>query len=155
MRTIILDTNIVSTFLKIDELSLLQSLFPNHVLAITTGVREELQAAEFNTGPFAMVKLTRDENDRKEILARTYGFLGKGELECIAFGLSRSIPMLTNDHRAKNAALEQGITCFDLPEILRAMIFKGTIDLVRLQQIVHAIESKDNIIFKNVERLYE
>jgi len=151
---IILDTNIASTFLKINEMNLLHSLFPNHALAITTGVQKELRAANYEVQHFTTLKLTKMEMGQREILAITSGSLGMGELECIVVCSTRSIPMLTNDRKAKNVALKKGIRCYDLTEILRAFKLKGIVDLNRLKQIVQAIESKDNIIFKDVERLY-
>ena len=154
MTGVLLDTNIVSTFIKIDQLPLLASLFPNHSLTITGGVLEELSAAGFLDVPLRVTYLTRDEATLLEILTRRYGFLGKGELECITICLSRSLRLLTNDRKAKTVARENNIGCWDLPEILRAMLLKGIIEKDQLRKIIRAIETRDNIIFKNADRLW-
>jgi predicted nucleic acid-binding protein len=155
MNKIILDTNIVSTFIKIEKLPLLASLFPNHVLTMSKGVKEELTASLFQDIPIDETSLSPDEFLFFDKFAKRYGSLGKGELECITICISRSIPMLTNDRKAKNVAIENGVLCWDLPEILRALLLKHLVDPDQLEILIKSIEDEDNIVFKNKVRLFD
>ena len=112
-------------------------------------------AAGFDIDPFTIVRVTKIEKMQNERFRKMHKPLGKGELECISVCASRSLVMVTNDKRAKKSAVDLGIRCFDLPEIFRAMRLKGVVDVKDLKEIIQTIESKDNIVFKNVQRLYE
>lgn len=154
MRYLILDTNIVSTLIKADLFHLVRAVFPHHKLLIPEAVEDELKRAGFEEPSLKCEKITPEEEKTLSGISGRHSGLGKGELECIAMAVTRDYPMLTNDRKAKNAALQEGVRCWGLPEFLRAVHLSGILTKEQLKAIVERIEDKDNIRFKHKERIY-
>ena len=155
MKCLVLDTNIVSTLLKVRSFKHLYTTFPAYSLVITPAVANELDRAGFHDVPAIIETLTSDELSIQTRISEKRKSLGKGELECIAISLHRNWPLLTNDRKAQNVALSEGVPCWNLSELLRAMYLKKSVSKKELQKIIEDIEEKDNVLFKNKERILE
>ena len=84
---------------------------------------------------------------------KKYSGLGRGELESLCIALYRDAPVLSNDRNAKSVAHREGVKCWSLPEILRALFIGKLMSSEEIKEIIGEIESKDNIVFKNPERI--
>ena len=154
MKGLILDTNIISTFLRTDLLHLINAVFPNHAVIIPEAVLSELKRANFENLSIRCESIRPEEKRILVRISREYNNLGMGELECIAIAVNRQYPMLTNDRKAQKAAIDEGVKCWNLPELLRAALLKKVVTGKELRIIVERIEEKDDILFKNKEYIY-
>src|SRR5688572_8560539 len=161
MGFVVADTNIVSTFARIDALPLLQQLLRVDRLYITPGTYQELhRAIEAGcsflepvvagiqaAGVLDLVEMTREE---VLVLRELPGSLGAGEAESIAVCLHRpEAQFLTNDKRARNHCRERLIACLDLPAILRALWLRKVVGKKQVKQLIRQIETERGMVIKN------
>jgi len=88
----------------------------------------------------------------KDALPRSFD---AGERETIAVAKSRAYAILTNEAHVKNWCERSGILYWDLPRILRALWRTGLLTKEHVHKLVALIESKDRVIFKNQEAIFE
>jgi len=109
---IIIDTNIISTFCRVDQLSLLFRLFCKDKFGIVSAVYDELMEAirlgdsflekvqsSIDSGELQLISLHPDELRAKQGLHRSFGSV---DLASIIVCRERSYILLTNDKRVKN-----------------------------------------------------
>ncbi|MBC8183142.1 hypothetical protein H8E88_18720 [candidate division KSB1 bacterium] len=162
---IIVDTNIISTFCRVDKLSLLFKLFPKQKFGIPAAIFNEIIKAVqtgysflekinhfIESDELKLLSLTADELLSKQYLPDSFG---AGDLECIIISQRQSHILLTNDKRMRNYCLSNNIVVYDLPAVLRTMWKNGIISKNRLKNLVCEIEEKDNILIKNKEEIYK
>ena len=154
MKILVFDTNIVSTILKVDCFDSLKTTFPNYMFIIPSAVESELTEAGLSSSDFEVKELSSEELEMATDLSQEHKSLGQGELQCLALSLKKRAPFFTNDRKARSVALKETVSCWNLPEILRAMFLKGILTREELKQLIDDIEEKDNIVFKNKERIY-
>ena len=162
---IIIDTNILSTFCRVDEFSLLFKLFPKHNFGIPPAVFDEVINAVQVGYTFLEKIIHYIESKKLELLSLTPNELllkqnlpssfGGGDLECIIISRRESYILLTNDKRMRNYCLSNNVVVYDLPEILRALWKSEIISIEQLQSLVCEIEDKDNILIKNKEEIFK
>jgi len=132
---IVVDSNILSTFARVNALDELFRLFPREQLALTPAVRSEiLDAIErgcdwlrgvltlVESGRLQLVALTRDELLATSTLPDS---LGPGEKETVAMCQARTWVLLTNDKRARNYSQEIGVEVYGLAGLLRTLWESG------------------------------
>jgi hypothetical protein len=78
-----------------------------------------------------------------------------GERETIAVAKSRGHAILTNETHVINWCKRNGIVCWDLPRILRALWRTDLLTKAQVRELVEQIEVKDRIVFKNQEAIFE
>ncbi len=159
------DTNIISTFARVGELSLLRRLVEPDQLHITPATYQELRKAievgcAFLEAVVNAIGLGGDIDlvvlTRQEILAvkNLPDSLGAGEAESIAVCLHRSDSrMLTNDKRARNYCREHGIPCLDLPGILRALWVRKILSRKKVAALIRQIETEQGMVIKNKDQI--
>ena len=160
--SIILDTDVLSAFAKIDRLKLINDLFSGEEMLITNGVYEELVHIKESGYDFVdqILGFVRNTPMDGEELDMYHSFLkhtslGKGELQCIAVCIVRNYPFVTNDRKAKNFASAKGVITWDMPDILKALWMaeiKSKEDVVILMEM---LEQKDMMIIKNKDQIIE
>jgi len=156
---VVIDTDVLSTFCKIDKLELLQILFPKSTIIIVPSVYKEIrmamQSGILKYSPpvrFSRVKLEPVERKfAKEIHERKR--LGEGDCECIAIAKRRKSLLLTNDQHAQKEASTRRIEYLDLPLILREFWKTGIMKREQVIDLATEIQSKDNIVIDNLERI--
>jgi predicted nucleic acid-binding protein len=128
---ILVDTNILSTFARVEELELLFLLFPGSPLGVTPAVLGEVdqalaqgcdwlrQVPALRAG--GRLVLAEPVAGERLVLPALPSPLGAGECEAIAVCQARSCAFLTNDKRARNFCRELGIPVYDLVGLLRAL----------------------------------
>jgi predicted nucleic acid-binding protein len=158
------DTNILGTFARVERLELLLDLFgqgglgvcPAVYAELLAGIREGrffLQAAIhlIESGRIKLLALDADEIVRREKLPLS---LDSGEAESITVCRTRGAAFLTNDRRARNFCLEEGLEVFDLLDVLRALWKLDVCSKRQVRQIVAEIENKEGMVFKHKERIF-
>lgn len=162
---IIIDTNILSTFSRIDQIFILFKLFPKEKLAITSAVYDEMIEAIISgfsfmekakslidTGSIQLITLNVDEVLAKQDLPTSFG---SGELECVTICKHRSYILLTNDKRVRNYCKSENITVYDLPMLLRAIWENEILSKEKVRQLVIEIETKENMVIKNKDLIFK
>jgi predicted nucleic acid-binding protein len=155
---ILIDTDVLSAMAKIAHLPLLLTLFQTARLHITPGVLGELTHslnlqrqyavdvfALIAAGQIQIVHLTQEEATCRETLPVT---LGTGERESIAIASARGGTVLSNESRVAHYCRQQNVPCLRLPDILRALWVAGVVSRQEVQSIIHDLEVKDRLQFK-------
>ena len=148
------DTNIISTFAKVNKLELLVELFGNEDLLIPTSVINDLSNSALSLKSildseiFSPIVLNHEEQALVEHYAGIKN-LGKGELECIAVCKTRDSVLVTNDYKAIKFAETLGIIIIDLETILIKL--KDILGRDALKQLMSEIETKDKVFIEDKE----
>jgi predicted nucleic acid-binding protein len=162
---ILSDTNILSTFAKIDQLSLLLRLFASDQIGVVPAVYEELQEGVskgyvllqavvelVQQGHIALLVPSAQEVFEKDALPSSFD---AGERETMAVARSRGFRILTNETHVKNWCKRTGIGYWDLPGVLRALWRTNLLTKEQVQGLIEQIEAKDRIVFKNREQIFQ
>lgn len=159
------DTNILSTFAKINQLTLLFRLFDNKGIGVVPAVYAEFQAG-VNKGYAdlqAVVKLI--QQGRIDLAAPTAQEIFQenalpvsfdaGERETLAVAKSRGYSILTNENQIKNWCKREQIEYWDLPGLLRALWRTNVVSRELVRSLIDQIEAKDRIVFRNKEAILQ
>ncbi|MGH9803042.1 MAG: PIN domain-containing protein [Blastocatellia bacterium] len=163
---IVADTNILSTFARIQRLDLLFTvaetdelfLTPSVVSEIKVGLRKGLAFLQpivdglSGEAGFSVLDLTDDERNLAGTLPTS---LNAGERECIAICAERSGGKLfTNDKRARNYCQANRIPCLDLKLILRRLWQAGHCTKDEVRSLIEEIErSEPEFIIKGKDEI--
>ncbi len=157
---VIADTNIASTFGKIERFDLLEALFPNSTLFISISVDNEVARAEKERNLVRIIRKkakvispTKIERKIAESLLSKRN-MGKAEAECIAIAKSRGMLLLTNDKIAVKEARKAGAYVMDLTGIIRELWKQRMISKEDAKSLINEIEKKDNIIFIDKDTIF-
>ncbi len=155
--SIVFDTNILSTFAKINKLELLVKLFNKQELLIPESVFRELQDSKqeftqiiLDNKNFKRINSTREE---KNLLLIIKTSLGVGEKECLTICKNRNHVFITNDEIAIKEAEKQEIEWLNLEIILTALKQENIINEQELNEIIKEIETKDRVKIRNKDKL--
>jgi predicted nucleic acid-binding protein len=158
---VVVDTDILSTFAKVNKLKLLSRLFskwrilicPSVNLEIKKGV--ELGLLRYSHPPHCIpIKLnTREKATAREV--RVALNLGSGDAECLAVARNRNCLLLTNDRKAEKAADSLSIDYLNLPLLLRELWRSRVMPRSRVLELMNEIERKDNVIIKNRNLIFK
>jgi predicted nucleic acid-binding protein len=161
---ILADTNILGTLARVERLELLLNLFGQDELGVCPAVYAELLAGIregrrflqpavnlVEQGTIKLVALTADEILGRQKLP---GSLDSGEAESITVCRTRGAAFLTNDRRARNFCLAEGIEVFDLVDMLRALWKLRVRSKREVSQLVKDIENREGLVFKHKERIF-
>lgn len=162
---VLADTNILSTFAKIDQLNLLIRLFAPERVGLVPAVYTEFQNGVdagytilqtvielVQQGQFELTVPASSEIFQKDNLPRSFD---AGERETLCVAQSRSYPILTNETQVKRWCERNGIAYWDLPGILRALWRMNFVSREQVQSLIEQIEAKDRIVFKNKEQIFQ
>jgi len=158
---VILDTDILSIFAKIDELKLLGQLFGKDNLAITPKIMDEISVPldygySFPTKVISYIGVMPLDEDSLSVFQKFFSIrrdLGKGELEAVALCKIKGYRFATNDILAREFAQEKGITVFSLQSILKSL-WKGKLKSKNVvREIIQRMKKADNLeMSKEVEK---
>jgi len=162
---ILVDTNVLSTFARVDALPLLWELFTDRPLSVTPAIfREVLEAisqgctwladipALVKRGRIQLVSPTAADVLAAEGLADS---LGGGEREAIALCKKHGWAFVTNDRRARNYCREVGVEVFDLAGLLRAIWVTNLRSKKFVAKLVRRIEDVETLVFKNKQAIFQ
>ncbi|MDE1852654.1 MAG: hypothetical protein KGI38_02770 [Thaumarchaeota archaeon] len=157
---VVVDTDILSTFLKVRRPDLIPKLFPRSMVFFCPAVVSEIdKAGEFGEASetkhkFSTTKLTRVER----AIAREIGrrpALGRADCECLAVAQSRMSLLLSNDRTVRGEASSRGIDVMNLPQALRELWRTGVMKKEEVVKLTEEIEKKDNVVFKDRRLIFE
>lgn len=157
---VVVDTDILSTFLKVRRPDLIRRLFPKSKIFLCPEVVSEIRrAAELgmvNETRYGLgaTKLTRAE----KAIAREIGrrpALGRADCECLAVAQFRMSLLLSNDRTVREEASSRGIDVMSLPQALRELWRTGVVNKEDLVKLAEEIERKDNVVFKGRRLIFE
>lgn len=162
---VLVDTNILSTFAKIDRLKLLFEIMDREKLYISTSVLQGLDNAKrvwydfvrlifefINNEKISVLSLNEEETELYLSLPDSFG---DGERESIAISKCRGYIFSSNENRVKNYCDKNDIKIVDLPTLLRRAWNTGLKEKEKVRDIVEAIEKQDSIIFKDKSIIFE
>lgn len=125
MPTVILDTDFLSSFLKIGRCDLIRQLYQVEQATIPTAVHRELAQTTLLPRLLAILWITVTteipSTDETLVQDSTFQTLGSGEQECIL--LARALPdavLLISDNKARQFARLQGTVVVNIPAFLLA-----------------------------------
>lgn len=157
---VVADTDVLSAFAKIGATELLRVLFGVETLSLTPSVWQEIAQSqgyayysalveELNQGKLSLITLTDAERRLAEQLPLT---LGAGERESLAVAQKRSAVLLSNERRVLHYAVQQGVQCYRIPTVLRALWQKQIVSKSEVEQLISAIETADRTRFNEATR---
>jgi predicted nucleic acid-binding protein len=150
--TVILDTDFLSAFLKIEQLHLIKDFYSVEVLKVPVAVYREVSLtsllAQMATLPWVKVEKLKSDDVVADLSSDFMG-LGRGEQEAIR--LSLNIPgslLLMNDRKARRVADRLGIGTVDIPAFLLSCKISGFLSLTEIRAVVDALREKDRYGFR-------
>lgn len=153
MPTILLDTDFLSSFLKIDRCDLIRSFYQVEQVFIPAAVHRELAQTDLLTELLAIpwISVWPEETLSDEEVMQDPGFeaLGCGEQACILGAHSATdAVLLTSDNVARRFAQSQGLVAVSIPVFLLACRVSGLLDPEQMAQIIEDLKTKDFYEFR-------
>ncbi len=149
---VVLDSDFLSSFLKIAQLPLVRELFRVENLLIPPAVHREVAVTSLLPKLTALDWIEVREVDPRhleELLKdRQFSELGAGEKEAIS--LAKDTPssvLLMNDKRALHCAKSLGIDAVNIPAFLLMCRQTGECSLGRIQDLVASLQARDHYGF--------
>jgi len=160
---IVVDTDILSMFAKIDAIDLLKKLFKDRMV-ITPKVRDEISTPlEYGyvfplnvISKIETVPLSPSALKEYERLSENWT-LGKGELEAISYCKTENGIFLTNDKKARELAKNEGVRVISLQAVLRALWKTEIKTKKETKKILERIKEMDNLYIspENEEEIFK
>jgi len=157
MPTVILDTDFLSSFLKIGRCDLIRTFYQVEQALVPAAVHRELAQTDLLTSLLATdwihVPLAEPPSDETLLEDPTFQALGAGEQACIL--LARTLPdavLLTSDNKARRFAQSLGLTVANIPAFLLACKMAGLANPEQMKQIVQDLKDRDFYEFKSEVR---
>ena len=150
---VILDTDFLSAFLKIERLSLVKDFYGVARLSVPPAVYREMSLTPLLLGlvRFEGLEVEAPPEQAMRTLASREGFdrLGPGEQEAIALAASQDgSVLLTNDNQARFFAVGIGLQTVNVPAFLLACKLSGLLSRDETAELVIALEAKDRYRFR-------
>jgi predicted nucleic acid-binding protein len=153
MTTIIIDTDFLSSILKIGQSDLVRSLYATAQIRITIAVYRELARTNLLSDLLALKWIEVDSMElspTEPLLGNpTFRDLGAGEQSCIVLARATTDhTVLMSDNKARAFAQSLGLTVLNLPAFLLACKYAGLLNRTEMGQIVQDLKDKDFYEFK-------
>lgn len=161
---ILLDTNIISTFSKIEKLNLLYDVFNTDTFYISPNVYDEIMMAKNKGYTFVnnvidllhkkkLLQIPLTTNEKVKINQIPLS-LSKGERDSIVICQERKGIIVTNERKVVNYCKKHQIIYFDLGDILKALFLFLNFSRSKLNNLMKEIEEKDNIIISDKNAIF-
>ena len=148
-RAIVLDTDFLSSFLKIDRLSLIRDFYAVETLLVPPAVYHQVSRTKLVEGLAALPWIHIEPPGIGSVLLEDDPRLGRGELEAIALAGQRvNSLLLTNDNRALEAAREAGLDAVDIPAFLLSCKISGFLEREQILSLIRDLREKDRYGFR-------
>ena len=148
---IILDTDFLSAFLKIERLDLVKAFYEAEVLRVPPGVYREVSQTNLVAGlaglPWIQIEIPPDLGSPPPDPA--FLALGRGEREAILLARQhQGSLLLMNDLKAQRIAQGMGIETADIPAFLLACKLSGFSVPEQIRELVAALQERDRYGFR-------
>ena len=159
----LIDTDVLSTFAKVDRLDLLLKVFNRPQLFVSEGVWREVKRGEERGFAFTQAILKFEKERKLRILCiepedlrfRT-GLptsLALGELDSICICKRLGTSLISNERRVKHHCEQNGIQCINLNAILRSLWRLDIMSKDQVKVLMKEMEDKDRMTFKSVDEI--
>ena len=153
MPTIILDTDFLSSFLKIGRCNLIRLLCQIEQAVIPIAVHRELAQTsllpQLLATPWITVVTTDVSPAEPLIQDAAFQSLGSGEQECIVYAsVNPDAVLLMNDNKARQFARSQGVAVVNIPAFLLACKMASLLSPEQMAQIVDDLKVQDFYEFR-------
>jgi len=155
---IVIDTDFLSTFIKINRLELILAFFRCTSVIIPLAVLKEIDRTDFFEEHHDLLAFSEEEATMKRPLlvqrankSITNLPLGEGEREAISLAVERDASLLMNDKAAMKAARSHGVNVIDTFSFLLACHDAGFVERPEMERIVRELESEDSFRFRKSE----
>ena len=153
MPTIILDTDFLSSFLKIGRCDLIPLLYQVEQAVIPTAVHRELAQTDLLPQllaiPWINVSTVEQSLDETLLQDSTFQALGGGEQECVL--LARALPeaaLLMSDNKARQFARSLDVAVANIPAFLLACKMAALLSPEQMGQIIDDLRAEDFYEFR-------
>ena len=151
---VVLDTDFLSSFLKIDRPELIREFFQVESLWIPRAVAQELAATSLmtalNTLGWVEVHEVTNEQVTGLLVSSEFLNLGTGEQEAITLASFNSeAVLLMSDKRASRCAESLGVQVVNIPAFLLAYRQSGEGNVEDLRALIDALQKQDHYGFSN------
>ncbi|MDP3105076.1 MAG: hypothetical protein Q8M95_10785 [Candidatus Methanoperedens sp.] len=149
---IVVDSDFLSAFFKINRVELIYTALKTDKLYITQAVFEELAKAPFFdrlAGNMGKLELISIDKLNKNVLSAK---LGKGELESISYALETNSVLLTNDKKAGEFAEDSGVKVLDIVSFLLLCKEIGLLRVDDIKKIMVSLNKYDYMEFSQEQR---
>jgi predicted nucleic acid-binding protein len=145
---VILDSDFLSSFLKIDQLSLVKEFYQVEHLRVPPAVYREVSRSPLlqRLVEISWLSVEAPEASALEGLSTQLSprRLGAGEMEAIALALERKGSfLLMNDGRARREAAQLGVQVVNIPAFLLACKISSFLDRDQIAKTVRDLQEKD------------
>ena len=154
MMNVVIDTDVLSTFIKINKLDLLQGLFAKTWILLTPAVYRELRSGQrqgiirFTLGK-RFSKISLEQAEKRVVKEMANKGMSRADSECIAVAQRRNCLLVTNDTDLKKEAARVSIDYVDLPSLLRMLWKSKIMSKTQVEDLIAEIEKKDDVVIKN------
>ncbi|HSK77923.1 MAG TPA: hypothetical protein VLQ45_15840 [Thermoanaerobaculia bacterium] len=148
---IILDTDFLSAFLKIDRLPLVRDFYGADDLLVPLAVYRELSLTNLLPGlaslPWIQIQAPASAGDLGRL--ESFASLGQGEREAILLARQYEASLLLmNDNKARREAQRLGLEVVNVPAFLLSCKLEGFVDGEEIRRLVQALREKDRYGFR-------
>lgn len=158
------DCDILSTFAKINQITLLEKTFSKVNLYYSLSVYQEILKAQDLGFTFpgqifrSKIKIIFPNQKESKMLRDFFvkeRFLHLGELESMAIVKNRKGIFITNDKIALDFCLKHNIDVLDLKDCLKIAALKKIISKKEMEKVIKEIEIKDFTFIKNKKEILD
>ncbi len=155
-KIIIMDTDFLSSFLKIGRLNLVKDFFNVNFLHIPVGVLREISTTSLMSEFLKLdyIKTVKvSEKDFALLEGKEFERLGSGEKECMALSQQhQNSVLLINDNKARKIAREKGIVVLNISAFLLACKKSMFLEKNKIAVIMKDLKQKDYYEFGEGEK---
>ncbi|OGJ20581.1 hypothetical protein A3K73_05355 [Candidatus Pacearchaeota archaeon RBG_13_36_9] len=146
-KIIIVDTDFLSAFLKIDRLDLVFQALETNEIVVPKTVLQELEELKNNLLYEKLLKFLNAEKNKfiikeSEKIGSSEEF-GKGELECISLAEKSNALLLMDDREAGKLAKSKGVIVMEIPTFLLYCKVGNLLSKEELKKIIEELKEKD------------
>ena len=148
---IILDTDFLSSFLKIDQLPLVRDFYGTEKLLVPPAVYREVSLTDFLPKLASLSWVRIEDPAPPGDLGRIESFasLGRGEREAILLARKHEASLLLmNDNKARREARRLSLDAVNVPAFLLSCKLDGFVDGKEIRRLVQALQEKDRYGFR-------
>lgn len=161
---VFIDADVLSSFAKIQRLSLLFAVFNEDPINISAAVEKELRVGVAKGFDFARDIMVLHSQGRiathyptavdHQFMATLPWTLGSGERESMAICKRLGAIFVSNERRVNHHCRENGVDCVNLAEILRALWELGILQQADVRNVITEICAKDNLKFRTTNSIF-
>lgn len=160
---ILLDTNVLSTFGKINRLNLLFDIFKEDI-CISSNVLDEIKNADEQGYSFAdkvislidegkIMVISSSQEERQYMVTLPLSF-GSGERDSVAIAKKRRGVFVTNEKRLWNFCETEEIDFLTLNNLLKLLWKDKILTKEEVRKLIDEIEEKDNIVIVSKDEIF-